>query len=112
MEENTNTVDRHQQKSCAKASLQEQFLATEFNHSVADGLFAATSPLEGLRMLVSDAATVGPEDEGHCQRLVINDVSRAFFAVPMARKVCIGLPQEVAAGHDEVGLLLMSLFGT
>ena len=48
-------------------------MAKKFNDSVADGLCAAT---EGLRMLVSDAATVGPEDEGQFTSLMINDVSR------------------------------------
>ena len=54
-------------------------MATELNDCVADGLRAATPPLEGLRMLVSDAATLGPEDAGQKKSLMINDVSRAFF---------------------------------
>ena len=79
---------------------------------MADGLLAPTPPLKGLRMLVSDAATVGPEDEGQCTQLVINSVSRALFEAPTTTKVCIELPREEGAGKDEVGLLLMSLHRT
>ena len=64
------------------------------------------------RMLVSDAATVGPEDEGRYQSLMIKDVSRVFFEAPMTRKVCIELSPEDGAGEDEFGFLLVSLCGT
>ena len=40
-------------------------MAKEFNNGEEDGLFAATPPLEALRMLVSDAATKGKRREGH-----------------------------------------------
>ena len=36
-----------------------RFVDKEFNDSVADGLFAVTPPLEGLRMLVSDGRPKG-----------------------------------------------------
>ena len=37
-------------------------MAKEFNDGVEDGLFAATPPLEAMRALVSEAATI---DQGH-----------------------------------------------
>ena len=64
------------------------------------------------RMLVSDAATVGPEDEGRYQSLMIKDVSRVSFEAPMTRKVCIELSHKEGVGEDEFGFLLMSLCGT
>ena len=56
-------------------------------------------------MLVSDAATVGPEDEGRYQSLMIKDVLRVFYEAPMTRKVCIELSPEDGAGEDEFGFL-------
>ena len=90
--------------------LRSRLVAKEFNTGEEDGLFAATPPLEALRMLVSDAATVGNGEKV----IMINDVARAFFEAPMKRMVCVELPAEVkeTAGEDAVGLLQMSLYGT
>ena len=53
---------------------------------VAAGLFAATPPFEGLRMLLIDATTVGPEDEGRCKSLMINDVSAPLSTCPKKKE--------------------------
>ena len=48
--------------------------------------------------------------------LEIDDVSRAFFEAPAVRDVCVELPEEALTdderGHDLVGHLKMSLYGT
>ena len=45
-----------------------------------DGLFAGTPPLEALRFLVHEAATVeGKEEEEQEKVIMVNDVTRAFF---------------------------------
>ena len=55
------------------------------------GLFAATPPLEGLRALLSEAATIGPEDKV----MGIVDVSRAFFEAPVMMDVCVELSEDL-----------------
>ena len=55
------------------------FVAKEINTGYEEGLFASTPPLEALRWLLSEAATV---EEAHRQEgkvVLISDVSRAFF---------------------------------
>ena len=84
-----------------------------------DGLFAGTPPLEALRFLVHEAATVdgyqndatgGPDEKV----MMINDVARAFFEAQATRKVCVELPDECpeAVRGRNVALLNMSLYGT
>ena len=87
-----------------------RFVGKEFNDGTVDGLFAATPPLEALRLLVSEAATVGDHDKV----IMLNDIARAFFGAPMKRLLCIELPAEDMEEGDEdmVGLLQMSLYGT
>ena len=94
-----------------------RFVAKEFNTGDADGLFAATPPLEALRTLLSITATKPKKDEAS-KTIMINDVSRAFFEAPMqeGRNICIELPEEDLTEEDKrndmVGYLNMSLYGT
>ena len=94
----------------------------EFNDREIEGLFAATPPLEALRLLLSWASTgrVTPlgfvaEDKKE-KKILIADVSRAFFEAPAKRDICVELPEEaLSAGEttqDTVGKLLASLYGT
>jgi hypothetical protein len=91
-----------------------RLVAKEFNDGEAAGLFAATPPLEALRLLLHDAATTGSGRER--QVVMINDVSRAFFEAPMQRDMCIELPEEDLTEEDRlndmVGYLNQSLYGT
>ena len=103
-----------------------RMVGKEFNDSVLEGLFAATPPLEALRLLLSHAASYsGPSGISargsrptmkHCKSLLIADVSRAFFEAPAKRDLCVELPEEaLAAGEtvvDTVGKLKASLYGT
>ena len=69
-----------------------RMVGKEFNDSVLEGLFAATPPLEALRLLLSHAASYyrpsnipvrGSQPAmKHCKSLLIADVSRAFFEAP------------------------------
>ena len=46
-------------------------------------------------------------------RIMLNDISRAFFHAPDTRLVYVELPAEdQVAGQDMVGQLRMSLYGT
>ena len=79
-------------------------MGKEFNDKAIDGLFAATPPLEALRLLLSWAATVegkgagsfaGARRQERRKGIMIADVSRAFFEAPARRDVCVELPAEV-----------------
>ena len=100
-----------------------RMVGKEFNDSVVDGLFAATPPLEALRLLLSWAATLpaapsgsGVRKRGSGKSILIADVSRAFFEAPAKRDLCVELPEEALEGEETtmstVGKLLASLYGT
>ena len=59
-----------------------KLVAKEFNIGAADGLFAATPPLEAVRLLLSDAATV-EEPQQTCGKIVMirqNDPTGQIFS--------------------------------
>ena len=93
-----------------------RLVGKEFNDGHGDGLFASTPPLEALRYLVSDVATIGAKEELGEKVIMINDVSRAFFEAPMRREMCAEIPREARTRKDDlddlVALLKMSLYGT
>ena len=88
-------------------------MGKEFADAKIDGLFAGTPPLEALRFLVHEAATVEGEEEQE-KVIMVNDVARAFFEGKANRKLCVELPAECAeaCGGHNVGLLRQSLYGT
>ena len=91
-----------------------RIVGMEFNDGSVAGLFAATPPLETLKLLISELATVEQDPEKDEQVMMVNDVARAFFEAPMTRCLCIELPEEdkLEGEEDMVGLLNMSLYGT
>ena len=90
-----------------------RFVAKEFNTGAEEGLFAATPPLEAVRLLLSDVATVRKTQPVQERVVMLNDVARAFFEAPVQRLVCVELPPEARVdGEDCVGFLQKSLYGT
>ena len=98
-----------------------RFVGKEFTDREIEGLFAATPPLEALRLLLSWAATsgTGPKADatpGRDRSILIADVSRAFFEAPARRDVCVELLEEALAEGESapevVGKLEASLYGT
>ena len=74
-------------------------------------MFAATPPLEALRLLTSWAGTVGDgvEDMG----ILVSDVRRASFYAEATRDVYVHLPAEdEQAKPGERGKLNLSFYGT
>ena len=59
-------------------------MAKQFNQGKDDDLFAATPPLEALRMVLSQATT---RRGNKC--LMIVDVSRAYMYAPVNAGVCV-----------------------
>ena len=66
-----------------------RLVGKEFNDGRDDSLFAATPPLEALRVLVSSAASVRSRRRGGRKVIMINDVARAFFEAEATRKICV-----------------------
>ena len=56
-----------------------RLVGKEFNTGQEEGLFASTPPLEALRWLISEAATVEEGEQYGDKVMLISDVSRAFF---------------------------------
>ena len=96
------------------ALYRSRLVGEEFADKKIDGLFAGTPPLEALRFLVHEAATVEGEEEEQEKVIMENDVARALFEAKAIRKLCVELPSECAegCGGRNVGLLRQSLYGT
>ena len=116
MEDHKDPLDRHQQGGDENPVYRSRLVGKEFNDGQMDGLFAATPPLDALRFLVHEAATVRADEEIGTKAIMINDVARAFFEGPATRDICIDIPKEDLSEadrkHDKVGHLRMSLYGT
>ena len=93
-----------------------RLVGKEFNNETMEGIFAGTPPLEAMRALIHEAATLRKGQTMRSKVVMVNDVSRAFFEAPAVRQVCVELPEEdyTQAGRiaDNVGHLKMSLYGT
>ena len=78
------------------------FCTQEFKTEDNPENFAATPPLEALRVVVSRAAMHGNESFG----VMINDVARAYFNAKIDRLLYCELPEEdTETGKDLVGRL-------
>ena len=88
-----------------------RLVGKELNTGEMEGIFAGTPPLEALRCIVHEAATIRKGEDTTSKVVMVNDVSRAFL-----RQVCVELPAEDTAvldrQMDHVGHLQMSLYGT
>ena len=86
-----------------------RLVAREINTSKRDDLFAATPPLEALKVILSLTTS---SNKGEI--IMINDISRAFFHAPAKRQVYVQLPTEDKGNGDEemCGKLNYSMYGT
>ena len=92
-----------------KPNYRSRFVAREINTHKRDDPFAATPPLEALKLIMTMCAS-GNKGE----ILMINDVSRAFFHAKATRDVYVQLPDEdtVAGEEGMCGKLNFSMYGT
>ena len=77
-----------------------RLVGKEFNDGNMDGIFAGTPPLEALRYIVHEAATVDERKGKHNKVIMINDVARAFFEAKATRVICVELPSESLTEED------------
>ena len=85
----------------------------EFRRKAIAAVFAATPPLEALRILAGCLATL-PESGRPRAVMKVLDVKRAYFHARALRRVFVQLPPEDHR-HGQAGVcgeLLMSMYGT
>ena len=70
----------------ARPDNRSRFVAKEINTGGEEGLYASTPPLEALRWLLSEAASVDVAHRQEEKVVLISDVPRAFFDAPATRK--------------------------
>eukprot|EP00400_MALV-I_sp_L67-5_P000255 gene255-biopygen667 len=87
--------------------VRSRLVAKEINISKRDDLFAATPPLEAIKVLVALLAASGGE-----YQLMLLDISRAYFLALARRKLYVRLPPEADAPSGTCGRLLRSMYGT
>ena len=86
----------------AEKKYRSRLLGKEFKTNTDEFLCAPTPPLEALRYIISDAATLRKhENKANRARrqLMINDVARAYFYAPCTRDVYIELPPRTTQDH-------------
>ena len=93
-----------------------RYVGREFNcGDKRDDLFAATPPLEALKMLLSLAASQCARPRTKPHKLAFIDISKAYFHAPAQRLVYAQLPDEALEPHERgkvCGRLNYSLYGT
>ena len=84
-------------------------VAREINTYKRDDLFAATPPLEALKIIISTIAIANKGD-----LIMVNDISRTFSHAKVTRDVYVQLPEEdKLQGEDEMcGKFRFSMHGT
>ena len=91
-------------------NIRSRWVAKEYNTGPRPDLFSATSPLEGVKLVISEAASSNQKGTV----LLVIDVRRAHFYAKARRRVYIELPEGDGRGPGsrQCGLLRKSLFGT
>ena len=72
-----------------KPDYRSRFVGKEFNTGVDSSLFAATPPLEALKLLISTAASDTQRDT----HIMLSDVKRAYFHAPAERELYVEVPR-------------------
>lgn len=91
--------------------IRSRWVAKQFRGSDNEEWFAATPPIEALRALISEATS----GKRRTKRLLICDVSRAFFYAPVQHDIYVELAPEVMTepgDEHRCAKLRMSMYGT
>ena len=92
-----------------------RLVGREIKRDRREDLFAATPPLESLRMILSICAS-HQNEVSPCDNFIVmtNDVKRAYFHAAATRPIFIKIPKEdhEDGDDDKVGQLNLSLYGT
>lgn len=99
----------------SRPNYRSRLVGRDFNEYKDDALYASTPPLEAMRVILSDAATVDDDTNINNNRLevMINDMSRAYFHAPATRTLFMKLLVEGDDATDRyVGRLNVCSYGT
>lgn len=89
-------------------SYRSRFAAREIKKDDRPDLFAATPPLEALKATLSVCA-----GGNRGEKIMVNDVSRAYYSAPARRQGVVELPEEdKVAGEQTIGEINPSMYGT
>jgi hypothetical protein len=100
----------HNKGTNDKPEIRSRLVAKEIKTSYKPELFAATPPLEALKLLLS----INASSQGEKRCIMHNDVSRAYFHAPAVRDVFVEIVDEDREKGDEekCGWLNVSMYGT
>ena len=89
-------------------------MAKPFKASKDPELYAATPPLEAFKTIISIAATIDKEHQRITRKIMVNDISRAYFSAksdaPTFVEIC---EEDRQLGDDNMcGELNVSMYGT
>ena len=82
--------------------VRSRYVACEVNTYKDESLFAATPPLEALRLLLSDAAARTQQSKP--KKLLLIDVKKAHLHADAVREVYVSLPPGLAGGSAPAAL--------
>ena len=103
-------VDRNKGDADARL-VKSRYVACEVNTYKDESLFAATPPLEALRLVLSDAASQA--DTSKPKKLLFIDVKKAHLHADAVREVYVSLPPELAKRYPGMCWRLRKcLYGT
>ena len=100
----------HKQGNSECPNVRSRWVAKEYNTGFRPDLFSATSPLEGAKLVISEAASSNQKGTV----LLVIDVRKAYFYAKARRRFYIELPEGDGGGpaSRQCGLLRKSLYGT
>ena len=106
-------VDVNKQDSI-NPKYRSRLVAKQFKTSKDPELYAATPPLEAFKTIISIAATMDKEHQRITRKILVNDVSRAYFYaksdVPTFVEIC---EEDRQLGDDNMcGELNVAMYGT
>ena len=85
-----------------------RLVAQELNQSKRDDIFAATPPLEVLRLVISILASTRKQNKWKLDSV---DIKRAYFHAPAKRDIYVKLPEEDKT-EGMCGKLIKAMYGT
>ena len=100
----------HNKGDSENSNVRSRWVAMEFAKYQDESLFAATPPLEAIRLLLSEAAT-RPRGGKREKKILLIDVRKAHLHAEAVRDVFVDLPPEVAV-KGKCAHLRRCLYGT
>ena len=91
----------------ATPDVRSRLVAKDFAGARDDSFFAATPPLEALRMLLSDMMS-GVSSGAEEVKMIVLDAKKAYLHAKAERDLFVALPAEAGGGYAQ---LVRSLYG-